>query len=52
MNTPGQGLQVGIAAEYRPRRMRRGRNGISQYEIIPKAGEYFQKIIFTLLKTC
>ena len=52
MSTPGQMRQGGIAAQNRPRRMCRGRNGISQYDIISKAGEDFQKIIFALLKPC
>jgi hypothetical protein len=52
MSTPGRRRQGGIAAQNQPRRMCRGRNGISQYNIISKAGEDFQKIIFALLKTC
>lgn len=52
MSTPGRRRQGGIAAQNQPRRMCRGRNGISQYNIISKAGEDFQNIIFALLKTC
>jgi len=51
MSTPGRRHQGGIAAQNQLRRMCRGRNGISQYDIISKAGKDFQKIIFALLKT-
>jgi hypothetical protein len=51
MRTPGRRHQGGIAAQNQLRRMCRDRNGISKDDIISKAGEDFQKIVFTLLKT-
>jgi hypothetical protein len=52
MSTTGRRRQGGIAVQNKLRRMCRGKNDISQYDIISKAGEDFQKIIFTLLKIC
>ena len=52
MSTPGRRRQGCIAVQNKLRRMCRGKNDISQYDIISKADEDFQKIIFALLKTC